>query len=47
MIEVFAEEVDALDYAAMYARGHGYIQLSKRTWRSASEENQRLIVRKR
>lgn len=45
-IEVFTEEVDALDYAEKYARGH-YIRLSKRRWRSANEETQRLIVWRR
>lgn len=46
-VEVFTEELDALDYADKYARGHGYVQLSRRTWRSAHDDGQRLTVRKR
>jgi hypothetical protein len=43
-IEVFTEQLDALDYATRYARGRGYIRISKRRWRFGEDDHQSLLI---
>lgn len=47
LVEIFTEQTEALDYAEKHAQGHGFIQLSKRTWRSSDNDKIRLTVRRR
>lgn len=45
-LEVFEEEDDALHFAETWAKGHGSVKLTKRSWRLPGD-GQFLVVRKK